>query len=479
MDYLKRSRLIIGALALALTIGGVPASTQVLAEPTLTYPAFADTAFQRVWERYDKPVYYGQASRSYTWGNQITAGLSEGYAEGPSGKHLVQYFDKSRMEINNPSGDRNADFFVTQGLLARDMIRGEVQEGDNQFRKTSPAEIPFGDLDDTSNASPTYASFSKVLAAPPIPAGNAIAQRIERSGAVNNSADPRGVTSVGVVPGVTTNHSMASVFYQFLQSTGPVADASGAYSTAAIYTPTFYVTGLPITEPYWATVKAGGGMRDVLIQCFERRCLTYTPSNPPAFQVELANTGLQYYAWRYPQNADRVAPQITELVVTDVRTTSVRIVWKTDEAATSEVKFGTTDQYDRLAGNLELARFHSVTLEELLPNQNYHFVIISRDVVGNVTQTADVGFKTRAVGDTTTPSPSPSPSPSSSASPSPSPSPSASPSPSPSASPNPNPSPSPSASPSPSPSASPSASPAPSMNPSPSPSPSAAASPAP
>jgi len=57
MARLKHSRLFIGALALALTIGIVPASTQVQAAPTVTYPAFADTAFQRVWERYDKPVY--------------------------------------------------------------------------------------------------------------------------------------------------------------------------------------------------------------------------------------------------------------------------------------------------------------------------------------------------------------------------------------------------------------------------------------
>ncbi len=491
MNRLKNSRLIIGALALALTIGILPASTQVQAEGAVTYPAFADPAFQTVWERYDKPVYYGQASRSFTWGNQITAGLSEGYVEGPSGKHLVQYFEKSRMEINNPNGDRSADFFVTQGLLARDMIRGEVQEGDNQFRKTSPAEIPFGDLDDTGGGSPTYASFAKVLNDPPIPAGNAIKQRLNRDGSVNNSADARGVTSMGVISGVTTNHSIASVFYQFLQGTGPVTNASGGYTTATIYSPTFYVTGLPITEAYWATVKAAGGNRDVLIQCFERRCLTYTPSNPTAFQVELANTGLQYYTWRYPQNADKVAPKITELVVTDVTTTSVRIVWKTDEAATSEVKFGTTDQYDHLAGNLELAKFHSVSLQALQPNQNYHFVIISRDVVGNISQTADAGFKTRAVGDVIPPTATPTATPVTTATATavptatatPSPSPSASPSPSPSVSPSPSSSPSPGASPSPSSSASPSASPSPSSSASPSaspsPSPSPSASPAP
>ena len=68
--------------------------------------------------------------------------MHENYAEGPGGQHLVQYFDKSRMEINNPSGNRNDPFFVTQGLLARDMIRGEIQEGNTQFRTTQPGRDP-------------------------------------------------------------------------------------------------------------------------------------------------------------------------------------------------------------------------------------------------------------------------------------------------------------------------------------------------
>jgi hypothetical protein len=46
-------------------------------------------------------------------------------------------------------------------------------------------------------------------------------------------------------------------------------------------------------------VLVGGVARDVLIQCFERRCLTHTPSNPPGWQVEAGNVGLHYYRWRY------------------------------------------------------------------------------------------------------------------------------------------------------------------------------------
>ena len=36
-----------------------------------------------------------------------------------------------------------------------------------------------------------------------------------------------------------------------------------------------------------------------LTQCFERRCLTYTPDNAPEWRVEMGNIGLHYHSWRY------------------------------------------------------------------------------------------------------------------------------------------------------------------------------------
>lgn len=35
------------------------------------------------------------------------------------------------------------------------------------------------------------------------------------------------------------------------------------------------------------------------MQGFERRVLTYTPSNPTAFRVEFGNIGQHYLLWRY------------------------------------------------------------------------------------------------------------------------------------------------------------------------------------
>jgi hypothetical protein len=297
MPQPRWNRIIGWGLALTMAVGIAPGISQAESAVVDLPTSYADEAFARTWERYDRPVFYGEAKRSWTWGNQLTGGSREPYAEGPSGEHLVQYFDKSRMEINNPSGDRTQAFFVTQGLLARDMIRGEIQEGNNTFRPATPAAIPFGDLDDPLGTSPTYASFKGVLDTPALAAGTPITQRIDRAGNVSGGADARGVTATAIIEGQTTNHAMASVFYEFLQSTGLVYE-NGQNVTTAIYNPLFYVTGMPITEAYWATIRAGGQQREVLIQCFERRCLTYTPSNEPEWRVELANTGLQYYAWR-------------------------------------------------------------------------------------------------------------------------------------------------------------------------------------
>ena len=48
-----------------------------------------------------------------------------------------------------------------------------------------------------------------------------------------------------------------------------------------------------------------------LIQLFERRVLTYTPSNPDAFKVEMGNIGQHYYTWRYASSPTPTTPTPT------------------------------------------------------------------------------------------------------------------------------------------------------------------------
>ncbi len=98
-----------------------------------------------------------------------------------------------------------------------------------------------------------------------------------------------------------TGHRVASVFWQFMNAQGTVYE-NGQFVSAQLFQNPYYATGYPIAEAYWAAVKVGGQQRDVLMQCFERRCLTYTPANPAEWQVEMGNVGQHYFAWRYGNN---------------------------------------------------------------------------------------------------------------------------------------------------------------------------------
>ncbi len=90
----------------------------------------------------------------------------------------------------------------------------------------------------------------------------------------------------------------ATVFIEALDGED-VMGGDGEYVTEKLFDNPFYATGYPITEAYWSRVRVAGEERDVLWQCFERRCLTYTPDNPARFQVEASNAGQHYYRWRY------------------------------------------------------------------------------------------------------------------------------------------------------------------------------------
>ena len=134
-----------------------------LPAPAVVVPTgFADTSFSNLWTRTDSLVASHAASRSWLWGPvPNTKGLMEAYAQGTGGKRLVQYFDKSRMEISHPEADPNGAFYVTNGLLVVEMISGRVQVGDHTYETRSPATANVaGDANDAQ--APTYKSFQGV-----------------------------------------------------------------------------------------------------------------------------------------------------------------------------------------------------------------------------------------------------------------------------------------------------------------------------
>jgi V8-like Glu-specific endopeptidase len=276
-----------------------PPTQTPTATPTVP-PTPPSDPFGRTWERTDKPVKDGAIGRTWMWGPEpATDPFGENYAESPGNTRTVVYYDKSRMEITNPNGDPNSIWYVTNGLLVKELVTGQMQMGDNTFDPKNSAAINVaGDPDDDKG--PTYKTFASLLDDAPLANGAVITQRVNRNGKITNdpSLSNYGVTAAYLVDVPGLKHQVASPFWAFMNSSGMVYE-NGTTVTDALFENPFYATGYPIAEAYWAKVKVGGNRIDVLVQCFERRCLTFTPGNPPEWQVEAGNVGQHYYRWRY------------------------------------------------------------------------------------------------------------------------------------------------------------------------------------
>jgi hypothetical protein len=239
---------------------------------------FIDNAFRDLWLKFGDNAPFG----TYIWGpNPIAAG-TEPYLEANGGQRRVLYFDKSRMELTKNDG------FVTNGLLTVELVSGNLQLGDNAFCKKNAADVPVaGDQDDTNG--PRYRSLNARLNDAPKSLNVVISDAIDVNGNVRQDNSFARYNIVGSVTVPETNHTIAKPFNDFLN------EQARKYNASYV----FEVSGLPITEAYWAKVKVAGEVKDVLIQAFERRVLTYTPSNATSNQVEWGNIGRHYLFWRH------------------------------------------------------------------------------------------------------------------------------------------------------------------------------------
>jgi hypothetical protein len=366
---------------------------------------FATPAFQTVWQRYDLPVQQLQTARSWTWGpTSIFAGF-EPYADTPGGQRQVQYFDKTRMEINNPSNPSQ----VTNGLLVRELVGGFIATGDAAVQPSVPAaQVVAGDPVEINPVAPLYSSFRNIASLnndnrAPNRTGQMVNQSIDRSGVIGSQV---GGQAVYAYYDNTLGHNVADVFMNFMNQTGTIYVNGQFVQNQLVYDPWVLPMGLPITEPYWTQAIVGGQPRTVLVQLFERRALTYTPTNPVGFQVEMGNVGQHYYAWRYqspqpPPPPPSPAPVITSGPQrTDLTATTATVEWTTDQPTTDRVLYDTEQNrvpYRYAAGsNNVFQTSHRVTLSGLQPNTVYYWRVASRNQAGQFVQDSPHSFLTPA-----------------------------------------------------------------------------------
>lgn len=264
-------------LLVALVLCLVPQATSVSAAST-----FASTAFETQWKQ-------GEALAPNFWGPLTNAsdGITEEYHySGTNKTRLVQYFDKGRMEryggvTNTP------DVRVTNGLLATEMVKGQIQIADDQFMSLPSPEIAIAG--DPGGSAATYADLGTKGAGLLGPAASKIGQvsndTIQPSGDLGTIALPPIPQTTITVYDSATKHNVPSAFAQYRERAG------------------LSNIGYAISEPFHATVKVAGASSFVMVQVFERRVLTYTDTNPDPYKVEMGNIGQHYYQWRYASTA--------------------------------------------------------------------------------------------------------------------------------------------------------------------------------
>ena len=308
----------LSALAILLPVffSSAQALGQASARPTVAYasavgqatsPMFADPLFEQVWARTDAPVGAGRATRSWYWGPEPGKSLDEPYAGSKTGTRLVQYFDKARMEVNDPNGDRTSPWFVTTGLLVSEMVAGREQVGDTTYKVMPSAEIALGgDGLGTDPDAPTYTSFRPYasLKGPddnrvPNRMGQPVTATINRAGTIGDNP------AMGFYPGTIIaayseelGHNIPQAMWDFLNLKGPVQE-NGVLNSDQTIANWVFVMGYPITEAYWARIQINGIFYDAMLQMYQRRSLAYVPSMPEGWRVQMGNVGAHYYRWLY------------------------------------------------------------------------------------------------------------------------------------------------------------------------------------
>ncbi len=294
----------------------------------------AHSAFFNTWAVPDAPVAMQAAPRSWLWGPTPFAVVDEPYAEFATALRLVEYFDKGRMEINDPSADRASPWFVSSGLLVTEMVTGQVQKGDSTFEARSPATVLVAG-DPGSPEAPTYASFASHTAPSHDLTGQPLSGRIARDGTISPytpTGDTSSYLSASYDP--VSGHNIPAVFSDWMSQPGPILQ-QGHLTQGQLFDP-LYLLGRPITEPYWADVLIDNNPATVLIQLYERRALTYNPANPPEWRVEMANVGRAYYDWRYASAPPPPA------IATEIRADKVEISgynWPPNSSVTMQIGF--------------------------------------------------------------------------------------------------------------------------------------------
>ncbi len=89
------------------------------------------------------------------------------------------------------------------------------------------------------------------------------------------------------------------------------------------------------------------------------------------------------------------APTISNISTSDITTNSAKITWDTDKDSDSTVEYGTSQAYGQSKPDSDMTQSHSINLDNLLENTEYHFRVKSKDAEDNQAVSSDQTFTTQ------------------------------------------------------------------------------------
>lgn len=109
--------------------------------------------------------------------------------------------------------------------------------------------------------------------------------------------------------------------------------------------------------------------------------------------VSVLNTVTDTLRW-----TDETAPEISNVDVSELGSEDVAITWNTDEAATSTIRYGTTEEYGSSVLNNNLVTRHTLRATGLQPDTLYNYQVVSADQNGNQASSTNGQFRTAGSG---------------------------------------------------------------------------------
>lgn len=163
------------------------------------------------------------------------------------------------------------------------------------------------------------------------------------------------------------------------------------------------ITGTGFSTTAGATTVAFGAAPATSVSCATTtQCTATSPAGSGTVDVVATVGGFASppsASSKFTYTSDTTAPTISNVAGTALASTSVRILWDTNEPATSQVEFWVRNStglhsFTPIDSAL-VTQAHSVQLTSLLSNTRYRYRVISKDAAGNQGISGIFDFRTR------------------------------------------------------------------------------------